>query len=99
MGGDLRDCGWNKEVNKEVNNVPLNKSKENLSDSFNLNSSKSFEKEITIDKKASHDDKNAQETTEPGMKDTDQIYNTDDLVNSTSSQSLVSSVLKEKKSR
>ena len=83
-------------LSKEVNNVRLNKSKENLSDSFNLNSSKSFEKLITVDKKASHDDKNAQETTEPGIKDTDQIYNTDDLVNSTTSQSLVSSALKEK---
>ena len=34
---------------------------------------------------------NAQETTEPGIKDTDQIYNTDKLVNS-----FVSSDLKEK---
>ena len=65
-------------------------------DSFNLNSSKSFEKQITVDKKVSHDDKKAQEITEPGIKDTDQIYNTDDLVNSTTSQSLVSSALKEK---
>ena len=83
-------------LSKKVNNVPLNKSKENLSNSFNLNSSKSFEKQITVDKKASHDDKNAQESTEPGIKDTDQIYNTNDLVNSTTSQSLVSSALKEK---
>ena len=86
-------------LSKEVNNVPLNKSKENLSDSFNLNSSKSFEKQITVDKKASHDDKNAQEIIKPGIKDTDQTYNTDDLVNSTTSQSLVSPALKEKKSR
>ena len=55
-------------LRKEFNNVPLNKSKENLSNSFNLNSSKSFEKQITVDKKASHDDKNAQEVTEPGIK-------------------------------
>ena len=74
-------------LSKEVNNVPLNKSKENLSDSFNLNSSKSFEKQITVDKKASHDAKNAQEITERGVKDTDQIYSTDDLVNSVASQS------------
>ena len=47
-------------LSKEVNNVPLNKSKENLSDSFNLNSSKSFEKQVTVDKNASHDDKSAQ---------------------------------------
>ena len=69
------------------------------SDSFNLNSSKSFEKQITVDKKASHDDKNAQEIIKPGIKDTDQTYNTDDLVNSTTSKSLVSPALKEKKSR
>ena len=86
-------------LSKEVDNVPLNKSKENLSDSFNLNSSKSFEKQITVDKKASHDDKNAQEIMESGIKDADQTYNTDDLVNSTTSQSLVGPALKEKKSR
>ena len=72
-------------VSKEINNVPFNQSKENLSDSFNLNSSKSFGKQITVYKKASHDDKNAQEITEPGIKDTDQIYNTDDLINRTTS--------------
>ena len=32
----------------------------------------------------------------PDIKDTEQIYNTDDLVNSTTSQSLVNSALKEK---
>ena len=51
---------------------------------------------LLLIKKASHDDKNAQEITEPGIKDTDQIYNTDDLVNSTTSKNLVSPVLKEK---
>ena len=51
---------------------------------------------LLLIKKASHDDKNAQEITEPGVKDTDQIYNTDDLVNSTTSKNLVSPVLKEK---
>ena len=40
-------------------------------------------------------DKNAQEITKPSIKDTDQIYNTDDLVNSTTSQSLLSPALKE----
>ena len=40
-------------------------------------------------------DKNAQEITKPSVKDTDQIYNTDDLVNSTTSQSLLSPALKE----
>ena len=85
-------------LSKEVNNVPLNKSKENLLETFNLNSSKPFKKQITVDEKASHDDKNVQEITEPGMKDTDQIYNTDVLVNSTTSQSLVSPAWKEKKS-
>ena len=41
---------YNTILSKEVNNVSLNKSKVNLTDSFNLNSSKSFEKKITADK-------------------------------------------------
>ena len=66
---------------------PLTTTYSNVPDSFNANSSKSFEKQITVDKKASHDAKNAQEITERGVKDTDQIYSTDDLVNSAASQS------------
>ena len=81
-------------LSKEVINVPLNKSEENLWDNFNLNSLKSFKKQNTVDKKVSHDDKNAHKVTEHGIKDIDLIYNTDDLANSTTSQSLVSPPLK-----
>ena len=76
---------------------PLRTTYSNVPDSFNANSSKSFEKQITVDKKASHDDKNAQEITKPRIKDIDQIYKTADLVNSTTSQSLVSLAFREKK--